>query len=117
MTDRRDPSPHNVLIRFWCDEYEKRIGTKYPFNGGKDAKTIQWLRGLYSDEDIRGFICAFFEIEDEFIQNSGYSLGVFRGCLPKVIQFVNRGQQQAPKKVPSNLQGLQAWSLKRAAGE
>jgi hypothetical protein len=89
MTERRDPAPVNVLIRFWCDEYERHAGAKYPFAGGKDGKTIKDLRAIYSDDDLRTFIAAFFEIDDDFIQNSGYSLGVFRGCLPKVIRFVN----------------------------
>jgi hypothetical protein len=95
VTDRRDPSQANVLIRFWCDEYERHAGAKYPFAGGKDGKTIKDLRAIYSDDDLRTFIAAFFEMDDEFIQNSGYSLGVFRGCLPKVIRFVKCGPTQA----------------------
>lgn len=90
MTDRRDTSSHNLLIRFWCDEYERRVGAKYPFQGGKDGKTIKWLLELYSEDDARTFMAAFFDLEDDFIQNSGYGLGVFRGCLPKVIQHVKR---------------------------
>jgi hypothetical protein len=95
VTERRDQSPANVLIRFWCDEYERHAGAKYPFAGGKDGKTIKDLRAIYSDDDLRTFIAAFFEMDDEFICNSGHSLGVFRGCLPKVIQFVKRGPKQA----------------------
>lgn len=90
MTDRRDTSPHNQIIRFWCDEYERRVGAKYPFQGGKDGKTVKWLLELYSDDDVRAFMAAFFDLEDDFIQNSGFGLGVFRGCLPKVIQYVKR---------------------------
>jgi len=93
VTERRDTSPHNRLIRFWCDEYERRVGAKYPFQGGKDGKTVKWLLELYSDEDVRSFMSAFFEMDDDFIQNSGYGLGVFRGCLPKVIQSVKRSQR------------------------
>jgi hypothetical protein len=91
MTDRRDPSPHNLLIRFWCDTYEAHAGAKYPFSGGKDGATIKWLLSLYTIDDVKSYMVAFFEIEDEFIEQSGYSLGVFRGCLPKIIQFVRKG--------------------------
>lgn len=87
---------HAALIRFWCDAYVERVGAKYPFNGGKDGKTIKWLREIYSDEDIKSYMTAFFEIDDDFIQDSGYGLGVFRGCLPKVIQYVQQqGQRRA----------------------
>jgi hypothetical protein len=81
------------LIRFWCDEYERRVGAKYPFQGGKDGKTVKWLLELYSYDDACNFMASFFEMDDDFIQNSGYGLGVFRGCLPKVIQQVKRGQR------------------------
>lgn len=76
-------------------QYQEHVGTRYPFNGGKDAKILKELREIYSDEDLQIFMVAFFEIEDGFIEDSGYGLGVFRGCLPKVIQFVQRQQQPA----------------------
>lgn len=103
---------HADLIRFWCDRYKEHVGFAYPFAAGKDGKAIKDLRGMYSDDQLRTFMAAFFEIEDDFIQNSGYSLGVFRGCLPKVITFVARGPQRA---VPKNLQGLDEWMRKRQA--
>lgn len=112
MTDRRDPSPHNELVRFWCDRYKEHVGFPYPFAGGKDGATIKQLRTLYSDDQLRTFIAAFFEMEDEFISNSGYSLGVFRGCLPKVIAFVSRGLK---RETPKNLQGIAEWIAKRGA--
>lgn len=76
---------HTAIVAFWCDTYAAHVGAKYPFNGGKDGKTIKWLRELYGDDDIKAYIVAFFDLDDEFIQQSGFGLGVFRGCLPKVI--------------------------------
>lgn len=108
---------HAQLVAFWHQLYKENVGAAYFFQGGKDGKTIKDLRAVYSDDEIRSFMAGFFEIEDDFIQNSGYSLGAFRGTLPKVIQFVKRGQQQQPKKVPANLQGIQQWMSKRASGE
>lgn len=84
MTD----SAHAALIAFWCDTYFEHVGVKYPFSGGKDGATVKWLRGLYSDEDIKGYMTAFFDSDDDFIQQSGFSLSVFRGCLPKMIALV-----------------------------
>lgn len=112
--------PHAHLIQFWCDTYERHVGTKYPFMGGKDGKAIKDLRAIYSDDQLRTFMAAFFEIDDEFIQQSGYSLGVFRGCLPKVITYLKRQREGTPSRrqqTPKNLQGLEAWIRKRAASE
>ena len=104
--------PHAQLVAFWCDRYHQHVGAKYPFNGGKDGNTIKWLRGIYGDDEIRTYMSAFFELEDDFIQQSGYGLGVFRGCLPKVIQFVKRGPKS---KTTENLTGIAEWLAERKA--
>ena len=89
MTRCSEPAAHPIkdLLSFFDELYTTHVGARYPFNGGKDAKIVQLLREVYSDEDIRTYMTAFFEIHDEFIEQSGYGLGVFRGCLPKVITF------------------------------
>lgn len=101
-------------MAFWDGLYFKAMDTRYPFNSGRDSKWIKEWLAVYSDNELRAFMAAFFEIEDDFIQNSGYGLGVFRGCLPKVIQFVKRGQK---RDVPKNLKGVEQWMSRKAAGE
>lgn len=83
-------NPIKELATFYDVRYQAHVGTRYPFNGGKDAKILKELREIYSDDDLHIYMVAFFEIEDGFIEDSGYGLGVFRGCLPKVIQYVRR---------------------------
>lgn len=73
--------------------YQARWGFKYLFSG-KDAKLMKDLLAVYAPEDIKLFMSAFFESHDEFIQNSGFSLSVFRACLPKVIASL---QQSKPR--------------------
>lgn len=107
-------NPIKDLGAFFDAQYQEHVGTRYPFNNGKDAKLIKDLRAIYSDDDIRTFMAAFFEIEDEFIEHAGYSIGVFRGCLPKVIAFISRGQK---RDVPKNLTGIASWMQKRAGHE
>lgn len=87
------PNPIKELATFFDVQYQAHVGAHYPFNNGKDAKLLKELRAVYSDEDIKMYMSAFFEMDDDFIQNSGYGLGVFRGCLPKVIQSVKRSQR------------------------
>lgn len=87
--DRRE---HGIreLMTFWDGLYAEHVGARYPFNAGRDSKWVKEWRAVYSDEDIRTFMAAFFDMDDDFIANSGFSLGVFRGCFPKVIQHVKR---------------------------
>lgn len=67
--------------------YQARWNFKYLFSG-KDAKLMKDLLGIYQPEDIKRFMSAFFESHDDFIASSGFSLSVFRACLPKVIASV-----------------------------
>lgn len=78
------------LLTFWDEQYKAKVGARYPVNGGKDGKLLKDLRAIYSDEDITRFMSAFFEMEDPFFAEAGWSLGAFRSCLPKVIAWVNR---------------------------
>lgn len=94
LDDERPEDTHNGIIRFWCDTYQREVGAKYPFNGGKDGKTVKWLREMYSDDEIRTYMSAFFELDDDFVRDNGHSLPLFRGCLPKVINFVRRKPKQ-----------------------
>lgn len=80
----------NPLLSYFDHLYRDKVGAKYPTNGGKDGKLIKGLTDIYSAEDIERYMRAFFEIDDDFIQQSGYSIGCFRGCLPKIIAFANR---------------------------
>jgi hypothetical protein len=79
-----------ALLSIFDALYNSKTGARYPVNGGKDGKLLKDLRAIYSDEDIARYMQAFFAIEDDFIEQSGYSIGCFRGCLPKVIAFANR---------------------------
>ena len=81
-------NPIKDLATVFDNLFLAHVGVRYPFNNGKDAKILKDLREMYSDEQLHQFMAAFFVIEDEFIQGSGFSLGCFRGCLPKVIASV-----------------------------
>ncbi len=101
MTDRREPVAHPIrdVLAYFDVTYQQYVGTRYPINRGKDSKLVKDLLAIYSEPQLRTFIAAFFEMDDPFIVDSGYSIGVFRGCLPKVIAAVNRATkrtQQGP---------------------
>jgi hypothetical protein len=98
VTDRREPAAHPIreLLAYWDGLYQANVGARYPFSGGKEAKLVKDLREMFSDEDIRTYMAAFFEVPDAFIEQSGYSFSAFRGCLPKVIAFAKGRQVRKP---------------------
>jgi hypothetical protein len=93
------------LLTVFDGLYQKKVGAKYPVNGGKDGALLKQLRAIYSDEDITRFMRAYFEMDDPFFAETGWSLGCFRSCLPKVIAWVNRkgsvavNWQKAPREL------------------
>jgi hypothetical protein len=88
-----------ALLSIFDALYTNKVGARYPVNGGKDGKLLKDLRAIYSDEDIARYMQAFFDIEDPFIEQSGYSIGCFRGCLPKVIAWANRKPRMVERPV------------------
>lgn len=78
------------LLTAWDRLYTAKVGARYPVNGGKDGALLKGLRAIYSDEDIARFMTAFFQMEDPFFEQTGWSLGCFRSALPKVIASANR---------------------------
>lgn len=92
------PNPIKDLASHFDGLYQAaHEGVRYPFHGGKDARILKELREIYSDGDLRRYMAVFFASDDEFIQSSGYSLGVFRGCLAKVIAEAQRLAKRAPR--------------------
>jgi len=75
--------------------YQRKIGARYPVNGGKDGALLKGLRAIYSDMEIEAFMAAYFTMEDPFFREAGYSLGCFRACLPKVIRHCHEKLRQA----------------------
>ena len=118
MTERREPTGHPIreLMQYFDGLYQREYRRKYPFIGGKAAKRIKELREVYSDDEIRGFMIAYFEMDDPFIQQTGHSFEAFGGCLPKIFLYLQHGSVK-PKETPKNLTGIGDWARKRAAGQ
>lgn len=100
---RRKVADHPIrdLLACFDAHYLEQTGVRYPFSPGKDAKLMQGLRALYTDEQIRQFIGAYFASDDPFIQASGYSFGVFRGCLPQLIQQAQGARRPVLRAAPA----------------
>jgi hypothetical protein len=82
--------PKDVLI-LYDNQFRQKFGAKAPI-GGKEAAIAKWLVSQYSQEQVGDWLKVFFDSPDPFIRQSGYSLGVFKACLPKVIAAASRQQ-------------------------
>lgn len=59
---KKTPNPdHALLIERWCEEFEKRFGTKYVFQGGKDGVAVKRLleAGITPDKAISTAMAAW----------------------------------------------------------
>jgi len=102
--------PIREFLGFYQERFEARFGGKPNLQGGKDAKLVQGLLRRYGEEVLRRYLVAFLASDDEFIQRSGYTLGVFSVCLNKVI--VQGGNGQPPRLMPrtqANVAALQRF--------
>lgn len=84
----------NTLIDFYHDLFLEKFGVKPSINGAKDGAIFKKLLGTYSDEQLRELLKKFFASEDKFIKDSGYTVGVFKSVLNKLL--IDGKQNQDP---------------------
>ena len=78
------------LLAVYDSEYRQRFNTAAPIIGKKDAPLAARLLKLYSFDELSSWLRLYFDVPDKFIQNSGYTFGVFSACIAKVIQYDRR---------------------------
>ena len=78
------------LLSVYDAEYRKRFNTAAPIVGKKDAPLAARLLKIYSFDELSSWLSLYFDVPDKFIQNSGYTFGVFSACIAKVIQHDRR---------------------------
>lgn len=73
-----------ALLSHYDEAFTRKFGARAPIRT-KDAALAKRLLGLYTLEQLQGWVDQFFEMDDAWIQQTGYSFGVFSACLAKVI--------------------------------
>ena len=74
-----------ALLSHYDEAYQRKFGARYPISPSKDCALAKRLLGLYTAEQLEGWMEQFFDSHDAFILQSGYTFGVFSACLSKVI--------------------------------
>ncbi len=87
-TDKRH-TERNPDIKKFIDHYHntflERFNEKPMIDGGKDGKIIKSLLGTYEIDLLKELLDKFFNSTDEFILRSGYTIGVFKSQINKLI--------------------------------
>lgn len=60
-------------------------GEIYPCNFGKEGKLVKDLLRMYPLSRLRELAEIFFVREDDWLKNTGYTIGVFKTQIPKLI--------------------------------
>ncbi len=82
---KKPPSPDvKLFIDFYFQEFENQFLTPPMIEWGRDGKTIKDLLSKLPLEELKSLLIKFFDSSDKFIQNSGYTLTVFRSQINKL---------------------------------
>lgn len=87
-----------TIIDYYHDKFVEKFGEKPHINGGKDGGLMKKVASTYGEARAKELLDVFFESRDPFIQQSGYTIGVFYSQINKLLTV--------KKRVQSNLREL-----------
>ena len=73
------------FIDYYHNTFLDRFNEKPMIDGGKDGKIIKSLLGTYEFDILKDLLGRFFNSTDPFILQSGYTIGVFKSQINKLI--------------------------------
>jgi len=93
-----DEEPVKVFLKEWGDTWSEKVGQgkTYFCNFKKDTVIAKELLKIYPMDELRVLRSRFFESDDPFIRQSGYTIGVFKTQIPKLI--ANKNQKGETEK-------------------
>ena len=94
-----------ALLSHYDAAYRRAFGEPAPIAGAKDAALAKRLLSRYEAEKLYRWIDLFFQMPDPWIQQSGYSFGVFSSQIGKVIAWQ---KQDVVKTSPRMARSLRA---------
>lgn len=79
------PAPTKVVIDYYHDRFVAKFNRKPNINGGKDGQVAKKLTTKYGLDEVLNLLDQFFDSEDPFIQQSGYTMGAFYSQVNKLL--------------------------------
>lgn len=83
-------APTKELLAYFDACHVDLVGERAVFSGAKDAKIVAELFHSHGADRVKELMRKFFELDSEFVQQAGYSVGVFRSQLPKLMAMNRR---------------------------
>jgi len=81
------PSEVKQFLKTWGDLWSKEVGKgkTYICSFGKEGKIVKELLMIMTFKELSALAEKFFKSDDEFIQRTGYTIGVFKSTIPKLM--------------------------------
>lgn len=84
-TEEKKEHDIRSFLTLYEQEFSKRFGDTPVISRPKDPKLVKGLLAKYGPLRLGQLLLRFFDSQDAFIQQSGYTIGVFYSCLNKVL--------------------------------
>ena len=82
----KTPSHTQDCLKYFYASYKTVLGSEYVANFAKDGSLFKSMLRVLPPEVIKSRIDTFFKSEDKFIQEAGYTTGVFASQINKLIR-------------------------------
>lgn len=92
------------VLNYYKTKFEQKFKSTPTITYTKDGAIIKSLLNTYGEEKLKGLIDVFFESDDPFIKNSGYTIGVFKTVINKLL--INNKKQEKEKEKKDKLKVL-----------
>lgn len=82
--DKKANPEVKVFIDYWHTKYLAKFNEKYVFHGAKEGTLVKLMLNTLSLPELKKRADSFFESEDKFIMEAGYTIGVFNSQINKL---------------------------------
>jgi hypothetical protein len=81
---KADPDVKTFILE-WEEIWTQKFGEPYTISWGKEGKLVKEILKTHSLQDLRELRDEFFRSQDQFIKAGGYSIGVFKTQLNRLV--------------------------------
>lgn len=86
------------LLAVYDAVHREKFSVAAPIVGKKDGPLAARLLTIYNFDQLSSWVRLYFDVPDKFIQQGGYTFGVFSSCIGKIIQYDRRLSAQHLKR-------------------
>ena len=102
------------ITDYFCDMFLEHTGNEYDFQK-KDGVLFAGLFKKYGVEKTKQIICMFFNSDDSFIIDAGYTVGVLKSQINKLLSKEYRSLDSLSKQHPELWEGYRLLKPPRPA--